>query len=139
MPGSRPWSSSSSWPLICVGGSRRDHCSKRFSNLNYTFIVQQACRCLSVSWVFLSVEPRPHAGDKVTQDGRYTSSCCEGQHLLRHLVGRPSDESGGSDAFSRSLVPVILCKFDNIKSDRQCGQPNKNSRLVDVEVYHSVV
>jgi hypothetical protein len=88
---------------------------------------------------FLSVEPRFHARDKVTQHGRYAPSCCEGQHLLRHLVGRPSDESGGSDAFSRSLVPVILCKSDNMRSDRQCGQSNKNSRLIDLEVYHSVV
>jgi len=88
---------------------------------------------------FLSVEPRFHARDKVTQHGRYAPSCCEGQHLLRHLVGIPPDESGGSGTFSRSLMPVMLCKFDEIRSDRGCGQPNKDSRLVDREVYHSVV
>lgn len=61
------------------------------------------------------MEPRSHARDKVTQD-----------------------ESGGSGTFSRSLVPVMLCKLDVIGSNRKCGQPNKDSRLVDTEVYHSV-
>lgn len=58
---------------------------------------------------------------------------------MHHLVGRPPDGSGGSGTFSRSLVPVMLCNFDEIISDREWGQPSKDSRLVDTEVYHSVV
>ena len=57
---------------------------------------------------------------------------------MRHLVGIPPDESGGSGTFSRSLMPVMLCKFDEIRSDREWGQPEKNYRFVDTELYHSV-
>ena len=82
----------------------------RFSNRNYTLIVQQACHCLGVSWFFLV------SGAEVSRNGQ-GNPASEIYCMLLYVdagishstsVARPQTSQGARGTFSCSLLRSIV-------------------------------